>query len=61
MNPKLRDEKTLEALNLSIPSLPCKVCGYSFGKKQRVDCIGDNDQEESFCIQDWSRLVRQYS
>jgi len=57
MIPDLGDKRQLSALNLETPWLRCVVCHIKFERNERVDCLTDDNVEESFCIPDWHRLI----
>ena len=56
MIPDLGDRRKLSALNFNTPLLPCKICNELFNREERVDCINDADEEESFCVPHWFDL-----
>ena len=46
-----------ENLNLKTEFLPCKNCGKETKREDRMDCVNEENQEESFCKTCWFNLI----
>jgi len=47
---KKEDVRTIKAINLTTPLLPCITCGKENNTEQRIDTINLHDIFESFCL-----------